>query len=394
MERIDENIAKQEFIEAGYQIVEGKYTNIDNPLTCVDTNGYLYYKTLRTIKQQQRNGRAYQHKFSTKNKYYWENIQHFMSVSVNTGTKLLATKEEFNCGDVKVAFQCGNCGRTFKMVFRAFTKLDNKMCPKWYREKRLHEDYVEKRRNSFSVYEKQAELKGLRILSSSVLNYKDNIEVEDLNGYRGVISISALMHGSSFKRYYKKNPYSVYNMQKFIKNNKADCTLLTTKYISDKQMLDLVCACGKKYQTSFTHFIQDKKFRCNDCAMKQSNIAKTVEKYLIQQNIKYIKEHVYPNCKSVRGKALQFDFYLVEYRACIEVDGIQHFQLVTFGASLEDAIKNFERIKENDNSKNTYCDIHNISLLRIPYWNIENSDVYQSEIDNFISLIKSNELCK
>ena len=394
MERIDENIVKKEFLEAGYQIIDGSYTSVDKPLTCVDTNGYLYYKTLRTIRQQQNNGRLYQHRFSIKNKYYWENIQHFMKNYVDTGTILLTKKEEFKNGDEKVLFQCGKCGRTFKSVFRAFTKLDNKTCPKCYREKRLHEDYTEKRRNDFSVYEKQAQLSGLKILSSSILNYKDSVEVEDVNGYKGVISVSALMRGSSFKRYYKKNPYSVYNMQKFIKDNKADCILLTTKYTNDKQMIDLVCSCGKQYQTSFTHFIQDKKFRCNDCAVRQSNIAKSVEAYLVEKNIRYIKEYTYSDCRSVRGRLLQFDFYLIDYGSCIEVDGIQHFQVVTFGANLEEAIENFHRIQENDNSKNIYCAQHAIPLLRIPYWNIENSIVYKSEIDDFISLIKPNELCK
>lgn len=394
MERIDENIVKKEFEKAGYRIIDGKYTSIDKPLTCTDANGYLYYKTLRTIRQQQNNGRLYQHKFSTKNKYYWENIQHFMSTYVDTGTVLLTKKEEFNNGNEKLLFQCGNCGRTFKSVFRAFTKLDNKMCSKCYREKRLHEDYTEKRRNGFSVYEKQAKLSGLKILSSSILNYKDNIEVEDANGYKGIISVASLMRGGSFQRYCKKNPYSIYNMQNFIKENNADCILLTTKYIHDKQMVDLVCSCGKQYQTSFTHFIQDKKFRCNNCVIRQSNIAKLVEMYLSEKNIRYIKEYTYPDCKSIRGKLLQFDFYLSDYGSCIEVDGIQHFQVVSFGANSEKAIENFHRIQENDNSKNIYCLQHAISLLRIPYWHIENSVEYKSEIDNFISLIKSNDLNK
>jgi very-short-patch-repair endonuclease len=394
MERIDKILAIKEFAEAGYYITEGEYTSVDKPLTCIDLEGYLYYKTLRTVRQQQKNGRAYQHKFSIKNKYYWENIQHFMNTKVDSGTILLTQKDEFKNGNEKVSFQCGCCGRTFKAVFRAFTKLDNKMCPKCYQQKRLHADYIEKRRNDFSIYEEQAKLNGLKILSASILNYKDNIEVEDSDGYRGIISISRLMKGSSFKRYYKKNPYSIYNMQKFIKDNKADCILLTNKYVSNKQMVDLICSCGKHYQTSFSHFIYSKKFRCNDCSTKQSNIAKAVEEYLSMQNIKYTKEYIYADCKSARGKALQFDFYLMDYKSCIEVDGIQHFQLVMFGGTQEEASNRFKRIQENDKSKNLYCAEHRIPLLRIPYWNIENSEIYKNEIDDFISLIKSNELYK
>lgn len=394
MKRIDFKEVKKQFEQAGYILLDEDYKSVDKPLTCKDLDGYLYYRTFRSLRKMNKNIANYKHRFSIKNKYYWENIQHFMDINVDNGTILLTTKNEYKGGDDKIAFQCGICGVVFKTSWHGFIGAEHKMCPKCYREQRLHEEYTEKRRNDFSKYKEQAQKLGLAILSKSVLNYKDYIEVEDKEGYKGKMCVATLMKGSSFNRYHKNNPYSIYNLKHFLKANKADCKLLSSQYLGDKQMAKLKCSCGNEYQTSFSHLIHSKKFRCNECTIKQSNIAKAVEEFLKSINIAYIKEYTYKDCRGVGGKMLQFDFYLTDYNACIEVDGIQHFEVVTFGASLEKAIENFKRTQENDKIKNEYCKDKNIPLLRIPYWLIDNSTEYIKEIEHFISLIKCNELSK
>lgn len=78
-------------------------------------------------------------------------------------------------------------------------------------------------------------------------------------------------------------------------------------------------------------------------------------------NIKYIKQKTFKECKDI--KLLKFDFYLPEYNMCIEFDGIQHFKPIErFGG-----IDGFKKTKQNDKTKNIYCDKNNIKLLRIKY---------------------------
>ena len=65
-------------------------------------------------------------------------------------------------------------------------------------------------------------------------------------------------------------------------------------------------------------------------------------------------------------RKLFFDFYLPEYKLCIEFDGIQHHIPIKFFGG-NDGLK--ER-KNNDKIKDQYCNNNNIDLLRISYLDI------------------------
>jgi very-short-patch-repair endonuclease len=57
------------------------------------------------------------------------------------------------------------------------------------------------------------------------------------------------------------------------------------------------------------------------------------------------------------------DFYLPDYNAVIEYDGIQHYQPIeTFGGE-----KAFKSTKIRDEIKNTYCRENGIKMIRISY---------------------------
>jgi len=50
-----------------------------------------------------------------------------------------------------------------------------------------------------------------------------------------------------------------------------------------------------------------------------------IEKYLIDKGIQYIREVSHPNCNSLKGHPLHFDFFLPKNGAIIEYQGSQHF---------------------------------------------------------------------
>lgn len=60
-------------------------------------------------------------------------------------------------------------------------------------------------------------------------------------------------------------------------------------------------------------------------------------------------------------KPLFFDFYLPDYNAAIEFDGIYHFKPIKGEAA-------FIKQKQRDQIKNDFCRTKDIKLLRIPYW--------------------------
>lgn len=101
---------------------------------------------------------------------------------------------------------------------------------------------------------------------------------------------------------------------------------------------------------------------------KESNGERKVRQWLEKNDIEYIYQKVFLDCKDV--KPLPFDFYLPDYNMCIEYDGQQHFIPVNFNTKKvdnESLQKQFELIKNHDKIKNNYCKINNIKLLRISY---------------------------
>lgn len=87
---------------------------------------------------------------------------------------------------------------------------------------------------------------------------------------------------------------------------------------------------------------------------------------LIKEKIDFIREKTFSDLK--KGK-YRFDFYLPKSNICIEVDGIQHTQNVSYFYKNK---TEFTKQQERDRRKNSYCLAKGIKLYRIPYWAIEN----------------------
>jgi len=98
---------------------------------------------------------------------------------------------------------------------------------------------------------------------------------------------------------------------------------------------------------------------CPSC--KETKGEKYIKNYLIENNIYFIKQYRFNDCRNIYP--LPFDFYLPEYNMCIEYDGEQHFKSVKqFGG--DEGLK--ETIKR-DKIKTDYCLENNINLIRIVY---------------------------
>lgn len=88
---------------------------------------------------------------------------------------------------------------------------------------------------------------------------------------------------------------------------------------------------------------------------------KDIGNYLNKNNIAYIPQYTFDDCKDRRK--LPFDFYLPKLNICIEYDGKQHYEAVDhFGG--EEGLK----IRQlHDQIKTNYCENNKIFLLRIKY---------------------------
>ena len=111
---------------------------------------------------------------------------------------------------------------------------------------------------------------------------------------------------------------------------------------------------------------------CPTC--KESYGERQIRKYLTSNHIEFVSQYKFDNCRRI--KPLPFDFYLPDYNICIEYDGQQHFQdIEVFGGQ-----DRFVYTQENDKIKTDYCQLNNIGLVRIPFWEINNIDNILSDV--------------
>lgn len=156
---------------------------------------------------------------------------------------------------------------------------------------------------------------------------------------------------------------------KFIEEN-SNCKLLTKGYKGVHENLEFKCECGERFQTTFRNF-RDRYVRsCRKCRNIKSKLEIFVEKILKKHKIDFIEQYSFEDCVSKNNKKLPFDFYLPNNNLIIEVDGEQHFTERAFN---KDILEFADRLI-NDAIKNSFCEDNNINILRIPYFDIENSE--------------------
>jgi very-short-patch-repair endonuclease len=98
-------------------------------------------------------------------------------------------------------------------------------------------------------------------------------------------------------------------------------------------------------------------------------------KWLDDNNIQYINQKSFEDCKSPKNWSMRFDFYIPSKNLLIEFDGKQHYysgQVMNRKHTTTDEDFNYQIRK--DKIKNEYCKINNIDLLRISYVEISNVD--------------------
>lgn len=125
--------------------------------------------------------------------------------------------------------------------------------------------------------------------------------------------------------------------------------------------------CGYDWYSN-AHYMASSEYgkQCPNCERFYIG-EKKVSDVLSSYNIKFIQQYKFDDCKDKRS--LPFDFYLPSYNIAIEVDGIQHYKQRVGWTDLE-------LIQKHDNIKTAYCVSHNINLIRIPYWEHNNIELF------------------
>lgn len=145
--------------------------------------------------------------------------------------------------------------------------------------------------------------------------------------------------------------------------SKYGYTVIDTEY-SYKNKINFICPNGHHVPIDWHHFVSD-GIRCNQCnaSSGESEIIRILNKY----KINFIFQYYLEGCKY--KQPLFYDFYLPNYNTMIEFDGKQHFKFGCFGK--RNPIEFLNSI-HRDNIKTFFCELKNINLLRISYYDIKN----------------------
>jgi len=124
---------------------------------------------------------------------------------------------------------------------------------------------------------------------------------------------------------------------------------------------------GEFLQNPNAHFHM--RHNCPHCNISKGE--NEIEKYLIKNDIEYIREYKFDKCFNPKtNKKLPFDFYLPKYNLIIEYHGEQHYKKM--GDYFEKRNGGLEKRKYRDLIKEEFCYQYKINYIVISYKEFNN----------------------
>lgn len=318
------------------------------------------------------------------NKFVIYNIKKFM-LDNRIESELLSDKYISNTSPL--SFKCSKCGNTFTRSWATMSNSKKCLCRKCMVELSPQHQKMKE-----SDVRKFYELNNLKILDYNYKNNMTRISCMNVDGYKVNASLGNLRANKTptiFSRYSNAENFD-YNVNVFIKNKEIPCKYLGIENKEEirysKIVLKLKCECGNDFTIQLVHFVSSRDRhtgKCPHCNAKQSNYERLAEEWLIENNVEYIPQKRFEDCKN--KNTLPFDFYIPSKNLCLEIDGEAHYRkYCTFGKGA------YERTIFTDKIKNKYCEDKNIKLLRIPYWKFYKKE--GTKVEKYKEILSNNIL--
>lgn len=309
-------------------------------------------------------------------RWKYEEVKNF--IENNSSCKLLS--KEYKNIDTKLKFKC-SCGNEFETSFDKFKSRNKRQCNECGKK-----ILANKQKLSYEEVKQFIEVdsnSGCKLLSKEYNNAQEKLLIQCAcgNTYK--------TKWNHFKNSHQRQcPTCGIEMvaskkrldNEYVKNyiEQFECKLLS-KYKNTETKITIQCKCGNTFETLFSIFRDYDVHSCRICRENEKSISKgetKIEKWLIENNIKYKTQYTFEDCK--HDKKLKFDFAILNndnnVKMLIEFDGKQHFGVGLFSDDTEKMLEQYSKIKQSDETKNTYCFRKCIPLLRIPYSKYANID--------------------
>ena len=305
-----------------------------------------------------------------------ERYQQIKSICDEKGYTLLTPREEIMNNQSYVTYICPKHG---EYITKVGSIIERKSCYKCSREmaglKKWRRTEKERHDLLYNRVVEKCEENGYELLTpfESDFMYKSYIQYRCPKHGIKQIRVGNLLSGKkcsdcnleNARKRYQLSKEEVFEQARLVGSN----ILNPEEYVNNttKNLIAICPRCGKEFITSLKNLTQHGGQSCPDCTRKESIGERKVRQYLEEKSIRFKQEKWFSDCRDINP--LPFDFYLPDQNCCIEFDGKQHYcdnHYFRHGVS---------KTKDHDGIKTKYCEMNNIKLIRIPYWNINKIDI-------------------
>lgn len=178
----------------------------------------------------------------------------------------------------------------------------------------------------------------------------------------------------------KRTPKITNTLEQFIENSR---TIHGTKYsyedvvyVNTNTPVSIICPSHGPFVVRPRKHVGSMQ-GCPICGMSRGELL--TYQCLKSLNVEFTCQYRFKDCVGLSGSQLIFDFWIPAFNLLIEYDGEQHYQEVPFGKNPARELLN---IQVRDNIKTTFARENGIRLLRIPYWQINNTSTLINESIN------------
>lgn len=330
--------------------------------------------------------------FRNKNNFYTHtnaciplDIQFFQQEinNVLNGYKVISCMRDKN-SKIKLFVQCNNNHEPY-WVYRQHL-LDKHICKKCVIYKTRNYPVMRKpalRTKKFllNYYKEKCKLCDLILID---ICRKDNfikLIIQDKDGYKYEIHTNNLrnvINKNSKLTKYNSNPFAIYNLKLWCKLNRPDYDFIDSTFRGYKEKHLFIYNgehinkdCNRKFMCRISDFMES---NVRHPKFNMSKFENKVYDYLINNDILFEREKTFNDLVGLKNRHYRFDFYLPQYNAILELNGIQHYNV--FPNSIYNE-KSVYEIQKRDAIKKEYCKKNNIKYISIPYWYFRN-DKYKN----------------
>lgn len=305
-------------------------------------------------------------------RFSYKDIKYYIEVESNSGCKLLSETYKGNHKPLHLKCSCGNEFYRALAEFKGRKLFKCKECTGatiQYTYEQVYNDLKEH---------------NIKLLSKEYINNQTNMDIEYSCGFRANRNYANIKKSDykcphCIKQGYGRDTEQLRREIEEVTN--GEYTLLSEYKTMNDKVLIRHNSCDTAYEVTPHNFL-DSGNRCPICGSSKGE--SKVKEWLEFGFFTYDREYIFDDLKGDYD-FLRFDFAIFEdksktnLKCLIEYDGEFHYKPIMGKEKL--------KIQQRyDKLKNEYCKVHNIRLIRIPYWEFDNIENILNDI-----LINNNQ---